>query len=185
MAPKGALTARTSASSLPSDTGLDEVAAQAVVFNFSYNQLVKEERPVVGKNPILGGGGVHHINVRAHNPDESALFYEKNLGMKVAYAWGEGTTRQLLLDTGDGSFLELVAWKKDPVAVAGVLAHIALRTTRLDPLVSDLRREGIEITKEPMDIVVPGDSSMNARIAFFKGPDGESIELFQVGEASI
>ena len=41
------------------------------------------------------------------------------------------------------------------------------------------RKLGAEVTVETRDVTLKCDPPMPIRIAFFKGPDGELIELFQ------
>jgi catechol 2,3-dioxygenase-like lactoylglutathione lyase family enzyme len=41
------------------------------------------------------------------------------------------------------------------------------------------RKAGAEVTVEPRDVSLSSDPPMPIRIAFFKGPDGELIELFE------
>ena len=84
-----------------------------------------------GTNEVLGGGGLHHVAMRAKDFDASVRFYTEALGFKEAVRWGEADQRAVLLDTGDG------------------------------------RPEYLPVLAQ-------------VRIAFFKGPDGELIELFHV-----
>lgn len=59
-------------------------------------------------NEIIKGMGFHHMALYVSDFDKSLSFYQK-LGMKVYTAWGQGADRIALLDTGDGSMLEVFA----------------------------------------------------------------------------
>ena len=56
---------------------------------------------------------------------------------------------------------------------------IALDVTDTDAVISAVREAGYKITMEPTDIVIPSSEPCPARIAFFIGPLGEEIEIFQ------
>ena len=58
--------------------------------------------------------------------------------------------------------------------------HLALSTDNCDEALERVRAAGMEITIEPNDVVINSNPPMPIRIAFFKGPDGEIIELFQI-----
>lgn len=132
-----------------------------------------------GTNAVLGGGGFHHVALRARDFDASLAFYVGVLGFKESLAWGSGDGRAVMLDTGDGNFLEIFSGRKQDAQPDGALLHLALRTTRCDAVVELVRAAGMPITLEPKDVDVPSTPPSHIRIAFFKGPDGEIIELFQ------
>jgi glyoxylase I family protein len=54
-----------------------------------------------------------------------------------------------------------------------------VRVADCDAATEQARRIGGEITVEPKDVEIPSAPPVKARIAFCKGPDGESIEFFQ------
>ena len=83
-----------------------------------------------------------------------------------------------MLDTGDGTYLELFSGATQQRG-CGALLHFALRTDDCDAAVERARRHGAEITQEPEDIVLEGDPPVPVRYAFCKGPDGEQIEFLQ------
>jgi catechol 2,3-dioxygenase-like lactoylglutathione lyase family enzyme len=82
------------------------------------------------------------------------------------------------LDTGDGNYFEISGGRTAELAPNGHFAHIALRATDCDAVVEKVRAFGAEVTVEPKDVALPSDPPTPIRIAFFKGPDGELIELF-------
>jgi glyoxylase I family protein len=55
--------------------------------------------------------------------------------------------------------------------------HIALTSTDTKAATEQVRRAGYEITTEPKTVDL---GSLTVTLAFFRGPNGESIEFFQV-----
>ena len=132
-----------------------------------------------GKNSVLGGGGFHHVAINASDFDKTHRFYTEVMGMAEAHAWQGGSGRAAMLDAGEGAFLEVFEKQGWSAVENGAVIHFALRTTKLDAVLELARAEGLEITTEPKDITIKSDPPYPVRIAFFKGPDGEVVELFQ------
>jgi len=109
-------------------------------------------------------------------------FYREGLGCTEKITWAEAPQRAVMLDVGDGNYLEVfedLEWTPAPI---GPIYHIALRTTRLDEVVAHLRALGVKITLEPKSLTIAttnGPGGVPVRIAFCEGPNGESVELFQ------
>ncbi|WP_419873557.1 VOC family protein [Candidatus Pristimantibacillus sp. PTI5] len=130
----------------------------------------------MGTNAKIGGGGFHHIAIRVFDFDKTVAFYTEILGFTERVRWGEGNKRAIMLDTGDGNYLEVFAGGKEGQKDEGAFLHLALRSDRVTEAVELARAAGMEVTVEPKDVELGG---IPVRIAFFKGPDGEIIELFQ------
>jgi glyoxylase I family protein len=134
----------------------------------------------LGSNKTIGGGGFHHVAIRAHDFDGSVRFYTEALGFVEKIRWGEGPKRAIMLDAGDGNYLEIFANAAPGPKPEGAILHFALRTTNADAAIERARAAGAEVTVEPKDLTLqstPGPTPI--RIAFCKGPDGEFIEFFQ------
>lgn len=129
-------------------------------------------------NPTLGTGGVHHIAMKVHDFEGSISFYTRYLGFKTAMAWGEGNSRAVMLDTGDGSYLELFAGGSADKKPEGALLHLAVCCTHVDEVIATVQAAGMRITMVPTDVTLGTVPPRPVRIAFFEGPDGEIIELF-------
>ncbi len=133
-------------------------------------------------NAILGGGGFHHVCMKTRDWAGTLRFYQEGLGCTVKIAWQEAPKRAVMLDAGDGDYIEIfedLAWAPAPT---GPIYHFALRTTRLDAVVTHLRTMGVKITVEPRDVTIHtnnGVGDVPARLAFCEGPNGESIEFLQ------
>ena len=133
-------------------------------------------------NPILGGGGLHHICVKTRDWDRTQRFYQEVLGFTVRIAWQQAPQRAVMLDAGDGNYVEVF---EDPgyfPAPNGALPHFALRTTRIDAVMERVRAFGARITVEPRDVAIGttnGAGVVPVRLAFCEGPGGETIEFLQ------
>ncbi|HMB95139.1 MAG TPA: hypothetical protein VKK61_03790, partial [Tepidisphaeraceae bacterium] len=52
--------------------------------------------------------GFHHAAIKARDFDASVGFYIA-LGMKEKIRWGDGASRGIMLDSGDGNYIEIFA----------------------------------------------------------------------------
>lgn len=132
-----------------------------------------------GRNRTIGGGGFHHIAMRVSDFDASVRFYTQVLGMTERICWGEDSKRAIMLDTGDGNYIELFAGGSQEPKPEGMVLHFALRTDNCDAALERARAAGMQVTMEPKDVEIPSTPPTPVRIAFCKGPDGEVIEFFQ------
>jgi glyoxylase I family protein len=135
---------------------------------------------MTGKNKKIGGGGFHHLAMRVKDFDASVKFYTEALGFTEKIAWGEGDSRAVMLDTGDGNYLEIFSGGADGPKPEGAYLHVAFRTDNCDDAIEQARKAGAEVTVEPQDVdIASRPQPTRVRIAFCKGPDGELIEFFQ------
>lgn len=132
-----------------------------------------------GTNSTLGGGGFHHVAIRARDFDASVRFYTQALGFVEKIRWGQAEKRAIMLDTGDGNYLEIFAGGTGEKPEGSIL-HFALRTTNTDAALERARAAGAVVTMEPKSVDIQSTPHVTpVRIAFCKGPDGEIIEFFQ------
>ena len=140
--------------------------------------------PVGTNNSTIPGCGAHHIAVQVRDMDESLKLYRDVLGMQVVAQFGSPERRIFLLDMGDGSHMELF----DPIqdtpkpgapAANDPVMHFALATTDTPAAIEHVRSAGYTVTVEPKTLDL---DTLHVTIAFFNGPNGESIEFFQVHE---
>lgn len=139
---------------------------------------------MTGKNPTLGGGGFHHVAIASRNFDRSVTFYTQGLGFIPKIAWGEPGKRAIMLDTGDGNYLEIFEHPPlaadSPSLTQGTILHFALRTTDTDAAMAKAVAAGGQVTMEAKSLDIASTPHVTpVRIAFCNGPDGESIEFFQ------
>lgn len=133
-------------------------------------------------NPILGGGGFHHVCLKTRDWDRTMKFYQETLGFTVKIAWRQAPQRAVMLDAGDGNYLEVFEDPAYEPSPNGVMIHFALRTTKLDEVTERVRATGAKITMEPKDVAIApthGGGPVPVRISFCEGPGGEIIEFFQ------
>ena len=130
----------------------------------------------MGSNAKIGGGGFHHVAIRVYDFEATVRFYTEILGFKVRHSCGEGSGRGTLLDTGDGNYLEVFAGGTKEHKPEGAFFHVAFRSDDVKGAIELARAAGMEVTVEPKDIMM---GTIPIRVAFFKGPEGEVVELFQ------
>ncbi len=133
----------------------------------------------LGTNEILGGGGFHHISINAYDIKKSETFYTKVLGFKKVTEFNSGNRSCIMLDSGDGACLELFSGGTPEEKPDWAELHIALRAADTRTVLERVRASGMTITMEPKDLVLPSEPPKPITVAFFKGPDGELVELFQ------
>ena len=117
-----------------------------------------------------------HTSITVKDMDESISFYTERLGMTLA------SRREIKQNNAEIAFLELegtnhrieLTWWKDKrdYVEGDQLDHIAFSVEDLQETVDSMRREGVDIAKEPYWL---GSS----RIAFIKDPNGIWLELIE------
>jgi glyoxylase I family protein len=137
--------------------------------------------PVGTKNRVIAGCGAHHIAVQARDWEASLKLYRDILGMEIVAEFGSPERKIILLDMGDGSHMELFQPKDDTPAAGSPapnapVTHFALATTDTKGAIERVRQAGYEVTVEPRTLNL---GPLTISIAFFLGPNGESIEFFQ------
>ena len=120
--------------------------------------------------------GIHHVSMNcggAEDFERAKAFYCGVLGLLVRREWPGG----VMIEAGNG-LIELFSGG-EAVRSKGAIRHFALAADDVDRAVEAVRQAGCRIVMEPKDIVIESDPAYPARIAFFVGPLGEEIELFQ------
>jgi glyoxylase I family protein len=125
--------------------------------------------------------GFHHAALKVANFDAVVEFYKKGLGVAEKIAWGEGDGRAVLLDCGNGNYLEVFAGGGSSGSVPdGAVLHLALRTDDCDAALAQAVAAGAAVTMAPRDVTIPSTPQPTpVRIAFCRGLAGETLEFFQ------
>jgi catechol 2,3-dioxygenase-like lactoylglutathione lyase family enzyme len=123
----------------------------------------------------MGKFTMDHIHLRTANPEAMAQWFEKMLGAEVLRSVQEGKPRIDLKLGGANIFIAAVA-AGDGVNAAPAtpyrgLDHFGLAVSGIDAIAADLKKKGVEFTREPTT-VRPG-----VRVCFIRAPEGVSIEL--------
>ena len=127
--------------------------------------------------------GFHHVALRVHDFDRSVAFYQNMLGMTRKIEWGQSPKRAIMLQMGEpsGGILEIFEQPDQPQGEQHpLLLHLCLRCSDVDGMIARLREQGVVVTMEPSTIQIDSRPTgpTPVHIAFFKGPDGEVVELF-------
>lgn len=128
--------------------------------------------------------GLHHVSIRVRDLDRSLALYRDLLGLDVRSAFDLHGNRFAMLQAGSDRYIELVETGTDPRPGAenDVFWHLALRSRHLETSLEAVRKFGCEITRPitPLELVNRiGDRPFPVRVAFFRGPDGEDVELIE------
>ncbi len=124
--------------------------------------------------------GFHHTAIRSTDFDASVRFYENVLGIKTRITWGEAGKRAVMLDAGDGCHVEIFESLEPRSEAEATILHFALKTDDCAGMLEKVRQSGATITMEPKLVTIESNlGPVLVHIAFFKGPDGEVIELFE------
>ena len=110
---------------------------------------------MAGTNKAIGGGGFHHVSVNVADFDGAVKFYTETLGFRPDISWGEGDKRAVMLDTGDGNYLEVFAGGTPGLKPQGALLHLALRTDDCDAALARVRAAGAVVTGSPLTLTSP------------------------------
>jgi len=124
---------------------------------------------------------LHHVSITVKDFDATVDLYTQGFGFKKGVTWARGGgERAIMLNMGDGAFLEVFSGRTDTPQPDGIFAHIALSSDDCDADFQRALAAGAGVETEPMNVSLPGNPPIPVRIAFCKGLDGELIEIFQV-----
>lgn len=116
-----------------------------------------------------------HVGIYVEDLERSLSLYTEVLGFSERHRFSVGGSRIAVLDL-NGGLLEIIQ-RPDAPAEPLSRSHVALRIGNYGNLISRLEEMGLGLQKMTLD-----DGS---RIAFFKDPDGNRIEIMEKGLSSI
>jgi glyoxylase I family protein len=114
--------------------------------------------------------GSHHIALVSPHFERTKQFYTETLGFPIVGQILNSPT--VFIDIG-GTTIELVPAREDAQIASGNtgLTHLAFEVDDVDATYLDLVAKGVSFHIEPRD-------AKDMRIAFFRDPDGNNLELF-------
>lgn len=116
--------------------------------------------------------GTHHVALTTTNFPRMKAFYTETLGLPQVGAFAG---RNIIFIDAGTTTIELI--ERDAAApAAGPWAHFAFEVSDTDATFRELSALGIPFHIEPKDFP---EEDPKVRIAFFKDPDGNELELVQ------
>jgi glyoxylase I family protein len=117
--------------------------------------------------------GTHHIALLTSNFDRLRAFYVDLLGFPLAGAYGD--RRIIFIDAGTTA-IELIEQPEASAGRSGGWGHVAFEVEDVDATYAELTRAGVPFHVAPKDFP---EGAPVARIAFFRDPDGNELQLTQ------
>jgi len=112
-----------------------------------------------------------HIGIYITDLEKSKEFYTQVLGCKIVDENNRPGTTLVFLDAF-GATLELIYKENILERPIGPIDHISFRVDDLEQKLIELEKHGIKLDSDPRDTGF-------AKIAFFRGPDGERFEFME------
>ena len=116
-----------------------------------------------------------HVHLRTPDPEATAKWFETMFGAQIARSTQAGKPRIDIKLGGANIFTAQVSpgdgVNSAPATPYQGLDHFGLAVSGVDAVAADLKKKGVEFTKEPHS-PRPG-----IKICFLRGPQGISIEL--------
>lgn len=120
---------------------------------------------------------IEHIGIMTGEMDKSIQFYTDVLGMNLVERVNLNESLELAFLSFPGqedAQIELIGRDPKDLAKEGIVNHLAFTVSDLDAVMVKLKLHGISFSEEWPKTILDG-----RRIAFFDGPSGEKLELFQ------
>ena len=117
--------------------------------------------------------GSHHVALLTARFDLLRAFYGETLGLEEIGGYPE---RGIVFFRIGTIGIELIANEQAQSGQRGGWGHVALEVVDVDATVTELQRRGVAFHVLPKDFP---DDAPDARIAFFRDPDGNELQLVQ------
>ncbi|MDR1570409.1 MAG: VOC family protein [Oscillospiraceae bacterium] len=123
--------------------------------------------------------GYHHIGLYVKDGGESLRFYTEGLGGKITFSFPmSGSDKTIyLVDLGGGAVVEIIPRGGEEAESNPRWVHVAVATDDARAAYQLAIDAGAKAQSAPTDAML---GTMAVCNAFVKGPDGETIEFFQV-----
>ncbi len=134
-------------------------------------------RITIRREYILAIKKLEHVGIMVKNLDISQDFYQNILGLDFLDRYHANPEVELAFlgekETGQ-VYVELIAEKNDDFSDVGNVNQLAFTVDNIEEEVERLKSLGFPFfTEEILEL------NGKSRYIFFKGPDGEKLELFQ------
>ncbi len=117
--------------------------------------------------------GTHHVALKTPNFDRLRDFYVELLGLPQVGAFRG--YRIIFIEAGPTT-IELIEADQPTAGSNGAWAHFAFEVDDVDATFAELSGKGVQFHVQPKDFP---DDRPAVRIAFFRDPDGNELELVQ------
>ena len=116
-----------------------------------------------------------HFGLYVKDPEVSKQFYMDVLGFKLIYETDPDMETKLIFLQSNDCIIELIG-NKGGDRIDGYFDHLCLKVDDIEKAVEDLKAKGVEIEGEihTSRRVLGGTKNV-----FFRGPDGEHLEIHQ------
>jgi catechol 2,3-dioxygenase-like lactoylglutathione lyase family enzyme len=119
----------------------------------------------------------HHIHLICSDLENTEAFFSQILGAEVVERKKFGTADGITVDLNGALFCIRKAVDMDRIVSDSLQKrfgydHVALQVDDVDAAYSELKDKGVTFA-------IPPKNGTSARIAFFKGPDNITFELYQ------
>lgn len=126
-----------------------------------------------------GVTGLAHIGIIVKDTQRSVGFYTEALGFECYFSaevpGGSGATKLTFLRRGT-CVIELIEPPQATERQTGPVDHIALLVSSMEAVMERLSKRGVTFeTERPKELPMLFDNGVKS--IFFRGPDGERIEL--------
>ena len=128
---------------------------------------------------------VNHVAIYVRNREEAVAFYRDILGAELLFTVDNESDSILIAMMELGNMrlelLELPVGKEEVVGAAqNTLNHFAVNVDDIEEAVAFIKSKGYHFEdREIYDLPHFGSPDLDLKVAFFRGPNGERIELFK------
>jgi lactoylglutathione lyase len=120
---------------------------------------------------------MEHVGIMVNNMDESLAFYQNILGLELRNReWLNETVELAFLYFPEQPSVEVeLIYDGDPVGNEGIVSHLAFTVENIEAELVRLKEGGVKLKDQEPRCVL----NNTVKIAFFYGPNGESLELVE------
>lgn len=116
-----------------------------------------------------------HLGIVVKNCEDSCDFYCKYLHCVQTGSWHNSDIKAIELQSGS-LMIELLEYlaPKTEIRKSGIYDHLAFQTENIEETIKQLKTTGAAF-----ETAAPRELANGKKIIFFRGPDGERIELVE------